>query len=153
MTEAFIVILAIAGGMLVLVKSRHNAVRRRSDAFLKREPVSDDPWTSMANEVDGSTVLAVVDLFATDLSVPKDRLYPSDRFDGELQLRGMFLIDEIVADELLSAVKDRFGDVEWNERWETVSDAVFGMAKQIETKQSNQVEKREASEIDRETER
>ena len=133
MTTAITIGSLLVGGIVLLVLGRRRAVWRRRCKLESREPVAADVWTAMSSGVDQSTVASILELFASDLEVPIDRLYPTDRFSEELQLKGLLLIDEVVVDDLIEAVRDRFGNVEWDKRWDTVSDATFGLAAQIES--------------------
>jgi hypothetical protein len=60
-----------------------------------------------------------------------NHLHPEDRFDGILTLKGLFLIDEDVSEDLANAVNDAFGEVDWNASWKTIADAVVGVARQL----------------------
>ena len=131
MIEYVLIAAVLAVGIIVMATSRQKAVRRRRREFSDREPLSIDSWLSINEQADDSAVEAVLHIFGRDLDIPIDRLYPSDRFDKELKLKGLFLIDEVVSDDLLNAVRDRFDNVKWNDKWETVAEAAFGLAMQV----------------------
>lgn len=124
-----IVLIGVSG----LAVARSNAFRRRRALLSERTPVDESVWLTDVCEEDKLTVLKMVDFFACVLGVYQNRLYPSDRFDGALRLKGWFLIDEDVEEEFKECLSDSFKNVLWMDHWTTLGDVVYGVVDQLKS--------------------
>ncbi len=131
MVEGLVVVTLVAGGFFALTRARGSAVHRRRQQMSKREPCTDRDWVFADANAADDKIIAVLNVFADDLGVEWNCLHPTDRFDGILSLKGAFLIDEDVSDDLSNAANDAFGEVNWDSSWETMADAVVGVARQL----------------------
>lgn len=133
MIEGLALITLVASGFCVLAKARSLVVRRRQKVLASRIPTTLGDWgLSSAHD----KKFAVLKMFADDLGVEWNQLHPKDQLHGILQLKGPLLIDEDISEDFADAANDAFEKIEWNRNWETISDAVRGVAKQIESLES-----------------
>jgi len=125
---ALIVVIAL------LVTASLKAQSRRKHALIQRGVVDLSRWEEINEGLSSADLRQVLDAIAAGLAVEACYLRPTDRFENELALTGHFLLDDDTLKDVAEQVDERL-NVRWSAEWRTVSEAVFGIAKQLHAQQ------------------
>lgn len=114
-------------GVLLLLFASSFAKKQRNSCLAERDAIPQEIWTQLNPSVSSKQLLDALEVVARGLGIDSSYIQPTDRFNVELKVKGIFTIDEDAAEDAADAVIEEL-DIKWDASWETVQDAVSAIS-------------------------